>query len=354
MRKVYLVTGALGHLGNTIVNSLLQRKESVRGFDLSGSPVRPEFEEGDFELLYGDITDEESVRAFFRPSAEEERIVIHTAGIVSIASKYDQLVRDVNVGGTLNILKLCKETGASKLVYISSVHALPEGKKGSVIREISEFSPEKVHGLYAKTKAEATAAVLKAAKEGLNASVLHPSGIIGPFDYGRGHMTQLVVDYMNGSLTACVRGGYDFVDVRDVAEAAIACSEAGRPGECYIASNRYVSVSELLNTLHLVTGRKKVKTVLPMWFAKLTAPLAEGYYKLLKQTPLYTSYSLYTLKSNALFSHEKASGELSYSPRPLKDTLKDTADWLLAQGRVREAGKKKAALKSRKRAAAQN
>lgn len=341
MRKVYLVTGALGHLGNTIINKLLQAGKSVRGFDLAGCAVRPEFEKGELELVYGDIKEEESVRAFFCPDKKEERIVIHTAGIVSIASKYDKLVYDVNVGGTLNLLTLCKETGAEKLVYISSVHALPEGEKGSVITETGVFDPAKVHGLYAKTKAEATAAVLAAAKEGLNASVLHPSGILGPFDYGHGHMTQLVIDYMNGRLTACVNGGYDFVDVRDVAEAAVTCAEKGRAGECYIVSNRYVSVRELLNTLHLVTGKRKIRTVLPMWFAKLTAPLAEGYYKLLKQTPLYTAYSLYTLNCNAVFSHEKAGKELQYAPRPIEETLKDTVEWLLGEGRIREVEKKK-------------
>ncbi len=238
-----------------------------------------------------------------------------TAGIVSIASKYDQLVQDVNVGGTLNILKLCKETGASKLVYISSVHALPEGKKGKRDPKFPSFPRKKCTGCTPRAKKAEAAAVLKAAKEGLNASVLHPSGIIGPFDYGRGHMTQLVVDYMNGSLTACVRGGYDFVDVRDVAEAAIACSEAGRPGECYIASNRYASVSEkLFKHAPSGDGAEKIEDGAPHVVCKTHRALGGRlHYKLLKQTPLYTSYSLYTLKSNALFSHEKASGELSYS-----------------------------------------
>ena len=71
-----------------------------------------------------------------------------------------------------------------------------------------------------------------------------------------------------------------------------------------------------------------IKTVLPLWFAKLTAPLSEVYYKIRKMPPLYTSYSLYTLQSNSNFSHEKATKELGYEPRPIEETLKDTIIYL--------------------------
>ena len=72
-----------------------------------------------------------------------------------------------------------------------------------------------------------------------------------------------------------------------------------------------------------------------MWFAKMSAPLAEIYYKIKKQPPLYTSYSLYTLTSNALFSHEKATKELNYQPRPLQETLQDTIDWLVEVKKIK-------------------
>ena len=55
-----------------------------------------------------------------------------------------------------------------------------------------------------------------------------PPVFLGPFDYGHGHLTQMVEDYLNGRLKACVRGGYDFVDVRDVADGIIAAAEKGK------------------------------------------------------------------------------------------------------------------------------
>ena len=112
---------------------------------------------------------------------------------------------------------MCFKNKVSKLIYVSSVHAIPEKEDGGIITETYDFDPGKVVGLYAQTKAKATRAVLAASKKGLNAYVVHPSGIIGPGDYGNGHSTQLIIDYIKGRLVAYVNGGYDFVDVRDVA-----------------------------------------------------------------------------------------------------------------------------------------
>ena len=205
-----------------------------------------------------------------------------------------------------------------------------------IITEIKHFNKDDVTGEYAKSKAEAAEYVLNAVKEkGLDAVVLHPSGIIGPGDFGRSHLTQMITDYANGRLSACVRGGYDFVDVRDVADGVISACEKGKSGECYILSNKYISVKELLDDISVAANVKKIKTVLPMWFAKVTAPLSEMYYKILKQPPLYTKYSLYTLTANANFSNEKAKRELGFSTRNIMDTLRDTVSWLREKGRIK-------------------
>lgn len=71
-----------------------------------------------------------------------------------------------------------------------------------------------------------------------------------------------------------------------------------------------------------------------MWLAKLTAPLSEVYYSILKQPPLYTRYSLYTLTSNSNFSNEKAKRELDYKNRELSETIKDTVTWLKEKGKI--------------------
>ncbi len=330
MDRIYLVTGAAGHLGNTIVKKLCAAGNYVRALVLQGEKNVPQCD----EVFFGDVRDTESLTPFFETPANKEVVVIHAAGIVSIASKYDQNVYDVNVGGTKNVTEKCIESNVRKLIYVSSVHAIPEKPRGEIITEITEFSPDKVRGIYAKTKAEATAFVLNKQNE-IDVSVVHPSGICGPNDYGRGHLTALVSDYCNGGLTSIVHGGYDFVDVRDVADGIISCCEKGRRGECYILSNKYFPVPELMNYLHEITGKRKIRSVLPNWFAGITAPVAELYYKLLNKPPLYTSYSLSTLKSNALFSHAKADRELGYTVTDIKKTLSDTVEWLIKLNRIK-------------------
>lgn len=331
MEKIYLVTGANGHLGSTIINLLLKEKKNIRAFVLENDVLHLNKK---VEIIRGNITDKKSIYPLFKDLENKEVIVIHCAGIVTIASKFDQKVYDVNVVGTKNIADVALEYKVKKFIHVSSVHAIVE-EKNKIIKEVDKFYPDKVEGLYAKTKAEASNYILDMSKKGLNAIVVHPSGIIGPGNYGKGHLSQLIIDYLNNRLTAIVKGGYDFVDVRDVADGILKAIEKGRVGECYILSNRYFEIKEIINLLHEVTNHKPIKTILPNWFAKLTAPIAELYYKILKQPPLYTSYSIYTLSTNSHFSHEKATKEIDYNPRDMKETLKDTVDWLKKIGRIK-------------------
>lgn len=155
----------------------------------------------------------------------------------------------------------------------------------------------------------------------------HPSGIFGPYDDGNNHTTQLIQSYVSGKLPAGVTGGYDFVDVRDVAQGCIAAADKGIKGECYILSNCYVSVSDLLEYMRIATNGKK-KICFPLKLAKLAAPVFEGIGKITKTRPLFTKYSLSTMDSNGRFSHDKATMQLSYCPRDMKDTVADTIKYL--------------------------
>lgn len=242
---------------------------------------------------------------------------------------------EVNYNGTKNIVDEVLEKNA-KLVYVSSVHAITEKPNGEKMSEITDFDENKVVGLYAKSKARTAKMVLEEVKEkGLNACIVHPSGIIGPRDFSDTHLTQLILDIANGSLRAFVKGGYDFVDVRDVADGVISACKNGKKGECYILSNRYVDVKELVNLISKTVGVKKIKTILPMWIARATAPFSEIYYKIRKEPPLYTRYSLYTLTSNSNFSNEKAKRELGYKNRSMEETIADTVKWLRENNKMK-------------------
>lgn len=332
MKKLYIVTGAMGHLGNNIVRKLLDRGEIVRCLALKNDNCEA-LDGLDVQIFRGDICDISSLRDIFSTPSGYDVYVIHAAGIVTIATKYNEAVWKVNVEGARNIIQMCETNHVKKLVYVSSIHAIPV--RPGVLSEVDRFAPESVKGLYAKTKATASNLVLDAAARGLDSVVIQPSGIIGPGDYGRGHITQMVKDYVDGRLTAGVVGGYAFVDVRDVADGILAACEKGRSGQCYILSKGHCSVRSLLDILYEVTGLRKIRTILPMWFAKLTAPMAELFYKILRQPPLFTPYSLYTLSCNGNFSNAKAVQELDFSPRDIKDTIRDTVQWLNIHGRFK-------------------
>ena len=334
MKEIYIVTGANGFLGNNIVRKLLEKNLDVRCLVLPEDEAEA-LEGLNCKIYRGDVTKKETLEEIFNVDSETLLYVIHCAAIVYIKSKYNPKVMEVNYNGTKNIVEKVLEKNA-KLVYVSSVHAIKEKPNGEKMSEITDFDENKVTGLYAKSKARTAKMVLEQVKaKGLNACIVHPSGIIGPGDYSDTHLTQLIIDIANGSLKACVKGGYDFVDVRDVADGVISACKNGKKGECYILSNRYVGVKELVDIISQAAGVKKIKTILPMWIAKVTAPLSEMYYKIRKEPPLYTSYSLYTLTSNSNFSNEKAKKELGFKNRSMEETIADTVKWLRENNKMK-------------------
>ncbi len=315
----YIVTGACGHLGQHIIRLLRETNCRIFGLILPNEAATSDEKTGYFS---GDITKPSTLDAVFRAAASPDTVVIHTAGIVSISSDFSQTMFDVNVNGTVNVVKKCFAYHISRLVYVSSVHAIPEKPKGEVITEIDTFNPDAVIGAYAKTKAAASSIVLDAARSGLDAVIVHPSGILGSGGSISNHVNQFIFDYINGRLLAGVRGGYDFVDVRDAAQGCILAAEKGRVGECYILSGTYHTIGELLELLRKETGGRKL-SALPIWLAKIFAPLFELNARLHHSRPLFTRYSLYTLESNAIFLHEKATRELGYQPRDITITIRE-------------------------------
>ena len=332
-QTITIVTGANGHLGSALCAMLTAGKARVRALVLPGEDTTYLESLGEVEIIRGDVTDRASLEPLFAQEEGDRLAVFHAAGIVDIDTAYSERMRAVNVGGTQNILDLCREHGVARLVYVSSVHAIPERPKNRVISEVSEFDPDRVVGAYAKTKAEAARLVMAAAREGLPAVIVHPSGIIGPY-LGRGnHLVQLVKNYISGKMSACVKGGYDFVDVRDVAYGCLAAARYGKVGECYILANRYYSVKSILLMLREIVRGKPV-TLVPLWMAKAAAPALAHSAKRRGAKPLYTKYSLYTLGANGNFSHDKAASQLGYQPREIYLTLEDTVSWLYEHGEV--------------------
>lgn len=332
MKKIYLVTGGTGFVGNNLIKILTQKNENVVALVRNEEKVKKTGIK--VPLVYGDVKETETFKRLFDSAkniyGEGEYILVHTASVVRIGGtkkQYKEMAL-VNRLGADNAINACLENKC-RLLYVSSVHAITEPKKRALTYEIENFDYKTVVGKYAKSKSKASAAVMFAAREkGLDAVLVHPAGIIGPNDFSDTHLTQMVVDYMDGKIPVATGGGYDFVDVRDVANGIIAAIERGKTGECFILANRYYSVRTVLNTLYEITGKKEIKKSVPNFIAKLGLPALLLYSKIFKKRPLYTLYSLYTLRSNSNFAHEKAASRLDYTPRDLKESLSDTVAFL--------------------------
>ena len=157
---------------------------------------------------------------------------------------------------------------------------------------------------------------------------MFPTGIIGPGDVGKGSVTNLLLSFLAGKLPLAVRGGYDFVDVRDVAAGIVACSKRGEAGRGYILSGQYASIRDILNAAKETLGLKRYVSFLPICFAKLVAPIYEKRSLRKKQALYFTPYAVAVLDSNGKFSRAAATAAFGYTPRSLQSSIRDTVLWL--------------------------
>ncbi|MBI5946232.1 MAG: SDR family oxidoreductase [Chloroflexi bacterium] len=320
---MWLVTGATGHVGNVLVRKLLERGEKVRALILPGE-CRESISGLNVEAFEGDVLNLDSVFQSMRGV----KGIFHLAGVISIMPGENPFVHRVNVDGTKNILRAAMECGNKKLIYTSSIHAIQRVTDG-VIDERVPYDMNNPYGAYDRSKAEATLEVLNAAQSGLDAVVVCPTGVIGPYDFRGSMMGAVIHDAAASKPTLYVDGAYDFVDVRDVADGLISAAENGKRGESYILSGHKITVRYLLETVREITGKSFFQMKIPFDLARFAALFTPMYYQLANTTPRFTPYSLEVLKSNSNISHAKAAKELGYSPRSLYESIKDTVKWFL-------------------------
>ena len=334
-KKIYLVTGAAGFLGSNVARQLIARGDTVRAFVLPNDPAIQYIPE-EAEVVKGDLCDIDSIERFLSVPDGYSTIVIHCASMVSVNPEYSQRLMDVNVGGTQNLIDKCLEhRECKKMVYVSSTGAIPEAPKGQKIKEVSKFDLEQVVGCYSQSKALATQAVLDAVREkGLNASVVHPGGILGPEDHAVGETTGTVIQILNGEMPIGIQGSFNLCDVRDLAKGCILAADKGRKGECYILGNEVVTLKQMCELLSKESGCKPIKFYLPLGVARFIAGILEKRAKKTGKKPLLTTFSIYNLERNNAFDYSKAKKELGYQPRPYVDTMRDEVRWLMAAGKV--------------------
>ena len=320
-----VVTGATGHVGANLVRALLGQGRRVRVL------VRNEtraIDGLDLERIPGDIRDRESlVRAF-----KGADVVYNLAAKISIVGPMGGLVRATNVDGPRNVAAACRTAGVRRLVHVASVHAFQQHPADETLDETRALVTSPALA-YDESKADGIREILAAVKDGLDAVVVCPTAVLGPHDYQGSRMGLVIRKLANGRLPGTVVGGFDWVDVRDIVDGAMAAEEKGRTGELYLLGGAWTTIAELAKVVEEVSGRRAPLFCSPMWLAAVGTPFSVVWAKMTGGEPLFTMEALHALKHGSRnISHDKATRDLGYSARPLAETIRAAVEW------QREAG----------------
>lgn len=319
-----LITGATGHVGNVLARELYSRGEDLRLLVPPGEDITPISGLENAEISYCDVRDIKEVQK----AVHGCDTVYHLAGIISITNSKKGRMRDINVRGTATVVEACLREKVRRMVYASSVHALHETPHGTPITEVLHTDVRGLLGPYAQSKAEATIEVLNGIQRGLDAVIVFPSGIIGPYDFRQSEMGRTFSFFAKAKKQYYIDGEYDFVDVRDVVEGLILASEKGEKGQGYILSGHKVSVRDMITMVEEYLGLHNKKVRVPTSIAQFAGLFAPLYSAFTGRKPILTSYSVAVLHSNCTISREKAEKQLGFQSRPIKDSIADSLAWL--------------------------
>lgn len=319
-----LVTGGTGFVGKHLVRQLINRGALVRMLVRKTSTIE-ECKEMGVEFVYGDITDQGSLRGI----AKHIEIVYHLAGMghVSATSKAaHQRSLDINVNGTKYLAEECSSEGVDKFIHFSSTAAMGLIKKPMV----TETEPCKPSTPYQKTKYESEQVVEKYWMEhGLRSVILRPCMIYGVG--GAGEFLKFCRLINRGFFPKIGRGRNltPIVHVNDVVQAAILLLNKGNPGEVYlIASKESYELKRIRSLIAKYLPTSKPYFYIPTSLALTGAYCLETLSRLFNFTPVVTSKNISSTVVDRVFSIQKAKENLGYNPKvDLEFGIKETIKW---------------------------
>jgi dihydroflavonol-4-reductase len=319
-----LVTGGGGRLGNVLVRRLLQNGQRVRVLEPGR---RSESLHGlEIDFVSGSVLDVADVSQ----AAEGVDVVYHLAAKIDLRPKKDPMMYSINVDGTRNVVDACLSRGL-RLVHTSSHHALVREPLDQPLTEDKPLAlDEKCE--YHRSKAVGETIVLDACGRGLNAVIVNPGSLIGPFDFEPSMIGAALIDMYFGRVPILLDLLSDYVDVRDVADGMIAAAKLGRRGERYFLTGEVVPIVDMVSVYGELTGAKVPTRALPLWVGWVVLPFALARSAITDKDPFITADMLRASVSNKVVSHDKATRELGFSVRPLRESLRDAVAWYRERG----------------------
>jgi len=321
---VTVVTGASGFLGGVLVRRLLSEGRAVRAVDLHRGPTLDGL---DIDFVKANVLDRSTLDTAFRGVST----VFHLAAVISVTGDPADRVWNVNVNGVRNTAGAALASGVNRFVHCSSVHAFDLEIDG----ELDESSPPSTAStlpIYDRSKAAGEAALREVTARGLDAVVCNPTGVIGPYDFAPSRMGVVLLALFRRRLLALIDGGFNWVDVRDVATGLISAEARGRTGENYLLAGSQRSLPEVAAVAEEVSGVRRPRYTVPMWAARTLSPLGNIVSGRTGNPLWYTSESLHALRFSPPVSGAKAATELGHHPRSFEDTIGDTYQWFAEAG----------------------
>jgi dihydroflavonol-4-reductase len=184
---------------------------------------------------------------------------------------------------------------------------------------------------YVITKREAEVAVLGQVEQGLDAVIVNPVFLLGPWDW-KPSSGRMLLKAASAPILLAPPGGNDFAHVADVAAGILTAAQRGRLGERYILGGEALSYTEAFQLFADTAGRKRRARQAPAAVirgagraANLLGQLTGGEYDVNSASALVS-----TLPHH--FSSARAERELGYTWRPAAEAARDAWEWFVAHG----------------------
>ena len=318
-----LVTGGTGFVGSYIIKQLVEKGYAVRA--IRRSSKLPFWISKDIfdkvEWVDGDVLDVVALE----DAMEGVDTIIHSAAVVSFAKKDRKDMYQVNVEGTANVVNMALEKNVRRLIHISSVAALGRTNNGGQVNEEKKWEESKANTHYGKSKFKAELQVWRGINEGLEAIILNPGTILG---YGDWHSSSCAIfkQVHNGFkwYTAGING---FVDVEDVARAAIVLMESNISEQRFIVNGDSWPFKKLQDTIADRFGKKRPEKQASAFLLAIAWRLEKIKSLFTGKKPLLTKESAGVAQSQTWFENDKIRKALpGFSFTPLEETIKKACE----------------------------
>ena len=322
-----LVTGGAGFIGSAVVRKLLERGRQVRCLVETNGNTR-NLDGLDVEIVHGDITDRHSMKQAIRGCQS----LFHLAALYKMWLRDPARMYDVNVEGSKTVLFAALNEGVKKVVYTSSIASIGREPDGRLSDETTAFNLWDESNHYVRSKWLGERDALRFAREGLPVVVVNPAFPFGPRDAAPTPTGGFVIESLKERIPGYTEGGFNAVDVEDVAEAHLLAESKGTIGQRYILGNHNVTYKEFYDAVSDIAGVKPITRKLPMKLG-LGIAWAMEKYALARNKPPRITYKGALYASRTLwFDCTKAQDELGMPQTPLRETIAKAVDWFRSNG----------------------